>query len=212
MYLPKHFEATDGSVIDRLVKDYPLANLVLVNGTDPWPTVDPVVLYGDGAIENGGQLFGHVARANPLASCGQGTPVTAIFMGPRVYISPNWYLSKSIHHRVVPTYNYGIVVVQGRMQLLHEPGDKLRIVKELTERFEKGQPQPWSVEDAPKEFIEGMLGNIVGLSIRIEHVQAKFKLSQNRDARDRHSVQMELEGSESKTDAQIMARWMEDLI
>jgi transcriptional regulator len=42
----------------------------------------------------------------------------------------------------------------------------------------------WSVDDAPRKFIEGQLRAIVGLELQITRVEAKAKLSQNRPVGD----------------------------
>jgi transcriptional regulator len=39
--------------------------------------------------------------------------------------------------------------------------------------------------DAPQDYIDTMLKAIVGIEIAITHLVGKFKLSQNREARDR---------------------------
>ena len=57
-------------------------------------------------------------------------------------------------------------------------------VRDLTGRHEAGRPQPWSVDDAPPQFIEGQLRAIVGVEVLITRIEAKFKLSQNRPAAD----------------------------
>ena len=43
---------------------------------------------------------------------------------------------------------------------------------------------PWSVDDAPRAFIEGQLRAIVGLELQITRIEAKAKLSQNRPVGD----------------------------
>jgi transcriptional regulator len=57
-------------------------------------------------------------------------------------------------------------------------------VRDLTGRHEAGRPQPWSVDDAPSQFIEGQLRAIVGVELLITRIEASFKLSQNRSAAD----------------------------
>ena len=49
---------------------------------------------------------------------------------------------------------------------------------------EQGNPEPWSVDDAPTRFIAGQLRAIVGLELVITRIEAKLKLSQNRPAGD----------------------------
>ena len=55
--------------------------------------------------------------------------------------------------------------------------------------------RPWKVDDAPSDYLEGMLRAIVGLEFRIERLEGKFKLSQNRDEQDRDGVLRGLAGS-----------------
>ncbi len=57
-------------------------------------------------------------------------------------------------------------------------------VRDLTGRHEAGRPQSWSVDDAPPQFIEGLLRAIVGVELLITRIEAKFKLSQNQTAAD----------------------------
>lgn len=209
MYQPKHFSVQDVATIDALVRAYPLASVVLRTTQGLPLSVDPVVLYCPESVVQGASLLGHIARANPLGHDLQApAEVTAIFTGPRAYISPNWYPSKQDHHRAVPTYNYCTVVVHGRLRMLEARDDILQIVRHLTDQMEGDQPGAWSVDDAPPDYIEHMLKAIVGLAIDITEVQAKFKISQNREARDHSAVQMELEALTHSNDAQAMAALM----
>jgi transcriptional regulator len=54
--------------------------------------------------------------------------------------------------------------------------------------MEKMRESTWQVSDAPAEYIEKMLNAIVGIELTITRVQAKWKVSQNRDAADREGV------------------------
>ena len=60
----------------------------------------------------------------------------------------------------------------------------------LTSHFERQAfgDQAWRMADAPKDYMAGMLDNIVGLTIDIARVVAKSKLSQNRDPVDYDNV------------------------
>ena len=108
-----------------------------------------------------------------------------IFQGVEAYISPSWYPTKQAHGRVVPTWNYEVVHVYGRL-VWHEDRAWLRAqIGELTRQFEAGRPDPWSVEDAPADHIERLLAGIVGVEIAIDRIEAKRKLSQNRSDADR---------------------------
>lgn len=208
MYLPKHFEVTDIETIEKLVSAHPLA-YVVAQAIDPiseW-SCDPVPLIPDGSIEPGQLLLGHVAKANPLWQA-MGS-VMALFTGPTAYITPNAYPSKQEHHRVVPTFNYAVVQVTGTLSAIHDQARKLEIVKKLTEQFEREQPAPWSVSDAPADYIDAMLNAIVGLELEIESVRAKFKISQNRHPQDQAGVQQYLRTQSHASDADRMLKLMQ---
>ena len=111
-----------------------------------------------------------------------------VFQGPESYITPNWYPSKQVHHQVVPTYNYAVVHVYGRLSVTHDEAAKRRVVGDLTASMEKMRDSTWQISDAPAEYIEKMLGAIVGIELTITRIQAKWKVSQNRDAADREGV------------------------
>ena len=53
---------------------------------------------------------------------------------------------------------------------------------------ESNRNAPWSVADAPADYIDAMLGAIVGIEISVAELVGKWKLSQNRNERDREGV------------------------
>lgn len=59
-----------------------------------------------------------------------------------------------------------------------------RVVRRLTDRHEAGRPEPWSVDDAPDDYIDGQLRAIVGVELRINRIEAKAKLGQSRSGAD----------------------------
>ena len=62
-----------------------------------------------------------------------------------------------------------------------------RLVARLTQTHEArtGDAQPWKMGDAPTDYLDGLIQAIVGIEVEIERIEAKFKLGQNREARDR---------------------------
>ena len=134
-----------------------------------------------------GVLRGHVSRANTIWQNSQ-PEALAIFTGPEHYISPSWYPAKQEHGRVVPTWNYTAVHARGTLTFFEEPARLRAIVEELTTIHEASLPQPWKVDDAPPEFVEGLLKAIVGFELQIASLEGKWKASQNRSEADRASV------------------------
>ena len=63
-----------------------------------------------------------------------------------------------------------------------------KLVGRLTDRHEAGSAQPWKVTDAPDDYIEKMLGAIVGIEIPITKLVGKWKVSQNQPAANRAGV------------------------
>lgn len=187
MYLPKHFELQDLDSLTALVKDYPLGALVTQHDDTLEANHIPFLL--EGPLSVGGKLIGHVAKGNPVWKNHSKTQESlVIFQGPEAYVTPNWYPSKLVHHQVVPTYNYAVIHIYGTLSVTHDETAKRRIVTDLTQSMEKSRNSSWQVIDAPADYIEKMLGAIVGIELSISRVQAKWKVSQNRDLTDREGV------------------------
>ena len=190
MYLPDQFNECDATVIRELVAAYPLAVLVVQGRDGLIANHIPVMFEGDDAV------VGHVAAGNDLhREISDNAEVMLIFKGEDAYISPNWYPSKPRHHRHVPTWNYQIVHIHGRISFHHDERRKRAIVGRLTKLFEdrtNGQAA-WKMADAPSDYMTEQLANIVGFSVEIDRVVGKSKLSQNRDVEDAQNVRNELD-------------------
>ena len=186
MYLPRHFEQHDAQQLQALMRTHPLATLVST-GADGL-TADHVPLEFDPDAGPHGTLLGHVARANPLWQRAQGQPVLAVFSGPQGYISPSWYASKALTHKVVPTWNYSVVHAHGVLEAVEDAAWLHGFVSRLTRQHEAARAQPWSVSDAPDDFVQQMLRAIVGIRIPVQRLVGKWKVSQNRDEADRQGV------------------------
>lgn len=185
MYLPDIFCEKNRAIIKTLIADNPLG--VLVSVKDGVPQANHLPFFLD--EQNGYyQLISHVAKANPACDYLDGQEVLVIFTGVQGYISPNWYPSKHIHHRHVPTYNYQVVHMRGVARLLDDKKSLVRAVGELTKRQEQSQPKPWAIKDAPKAYIDELLKHIMALQIDVADIQAKSKLSQNRNKVDLQGV------------------------
>jgi transcriptional regulator len=111
-----------------------------------------------------------------------------IFQGYNHYISPGHYPSKRDTGKVVPTWNYVNVQVRGPVHV-HEDAQWVHDqVRHLSDRHEQAEARPWSVDDAPEDFMASQLRAIVGLDIEIAAIEGKFKLSQNKKTPDRDGV------------------------
>ena len=111
-----------------------------------------------------------------------------VFQGENSYISPSWYASKAEDGKVVPTWNYVSVHARGRLKIVDDAVWLRAQLEQLTAHNEKSQPQPWSVGDAPADFTEKLMTAIIGFEVVITDLHVKWKVSQNRVAKDQLSV------------------------
>jgi transcriptional regulator len=134
-------------------------------------------------------LHGHIAKVNPLwRNSRDGAQVLAIFHGPNCYVSPNYYPTKQETGRAVPTWNYVVVHVSGRLRFVHDENWNLAMLNTLTSQHEATQAQPWSTADAPKAYIDKMLPAIVGIEISKLSISGNWKLSQNQPEENKRGV------------------------
>jgi transcriptional regulator len=192
LYTPRHFASRDEQHARQIIQDHPFATLITaVDGADPQVTHLPMLLED-------GLLLGHLARPNPQWKLFASGRTVAVFHGPHQYISPRWYEQPDLN---VPTWNYAVVHVHGRPELL-DALESRRFIERLTAHYEQGQ---WS---ATAEKIDKLLPGIVAFRMPLERVEAKFKMNQNRTAADRKLVIARLQGSASAEDRAV-AKWIE---
>lgn len=196
MYLPKSFHETRIDVLHALMHDYPFATVIMHGANGLAANHLPLELIGETS------LHGHVARGNELANA-DGAQVLVIFHGADGYVSPNWYPSKQVTGREVPTWNYAVVHVHGRLRVVDDKAWLRQLLEQLTNRHEASQPKPWRVDDAPEDHIEKMLRAIVGIDIAIERIEGKFKLSQNHPDGNRAGVLQGLAERGGRRDAEL---------
>src|SRR5688572_1484020 len=203
MYLPSHFEETRVETLHALIRAHPFGALVTLGpgGLD----ANHVPFEVDPDPAPFGTLCAHVARANPVWREASGAEVLVLFQGTDTYISPSWYPTKQETAKVVPTWNYAVVHAHGRLRAIDDREWLRAFVTRLTDRHEAGRTGPWKVTDAPADYIDAMLGGIVGLEIPIARLVGKWKVSQNRPAQDRAGV-VEGLGRQGDTTSAAMAR------
>ncbi len=201
MYIPKQHEETRVEVMHALIASQPLGTwTVLGQGeliTNHLPfQIDP----HSGPL---GTLRGHIARANPVWQAPPTHVLSSVaFHGPQAYISPSWYPSKEEHGRAVPTWNYVVVHAAGTPRFIEDRDWLIDQVSKLTDAHESNRLPPWSVADAPADYIDKMLAAIIGVEIPIERLTGKWKISQNRPLEDQLGV---IEGLHKQNEMQSAA-------
>lgn len=213
MYIPRTNAEDRPEVLAAFIHAHPLATLVSAGPAgELWATHLPV-LY-DPARGPHGTIEGHVARANAhhrlVRAADARVPEDArdslvMFTGPDAYITPSWYPGKAVHGREVPTWNYIAVHAYGPLRLRDDAEWLLAHVTRLSDRSEAGRADPWSVSDAPPDYIARLLEAIVGFELEVTRLEARWKMSQNRSPEDIDGVVAGLGASDRPEDRVVAA-------
>ena len=189
MYIPPFNRIEDRQIINEFIHAHGFATVITNNAGKYWASHLPVLL--DESDTGHGTLRSHMARANDQWR--HFTPdceVLCIFHGPHSYISPAWYVDQ----HTVPTWNYAVVHATGIATLVDDPTALRKIVEDTTAKYESPRVQPWKIALSDDEM-DKTLKAIVGFSIQITRIEAKFKLGQNRSKEDQEKMLRELERS-----------------
>lgn len=150
----------------------------------------------------------HLARTN--RQWHDEGPAVLVVHGPDAYISPTFLATDGVPDQTqlqrmptVPTWNYMVVHLTGRLVAHHDPGWKLQSLTDLVARHEP----TWRLTDGPIEAIEQLLPAIVGVEFIIDEVIGKAKMSQNRSSDDLRTIAAVLADSgHSPATAEVMRR------
>jgi len=209
MYSPTAFRVDDLDQLHAQIVRSPLAILVTQGEQGLHASHLPLLLDPDAGPH--GRLLGHFARANrQWRDLAAGAEVLVIFPGASAYVSPGYYPSKARDHKAVPTWNYETVHAWGRAEVFDEPARLRELVGRLSDHHESAQAQPWSLADAPADYLDAMLRAIVGFALPIERIAGKRKLSQNQPAENFAGVREALAASSTPNEQEV-AQLMDSL-
>ena len=195
MYVPPPFRNENTAELLRLMREHNFATLITTapDGA-PFATHLPLLVEenNDGTL----CLRSHMARANPQwEHFGTGTQCLAIFHGPHALVHSNWYDSAPN----VPTWNYAVVHTYGHARLVDDAEATRGIAYRLVARHTP------DMRPISPEYKARLLAAVVTFEIRVERLEGKYKLNQNKSAADRASVIRELGASASESDRQTAA-------
>ena len=180
MYTPAHFEVQDRAELVAFMRRYNFATLVTAPDGNLTATHAPLVVRESG---NDIALIGHLSKTG-LPVCF--SDVLAIFTGPHSYVSPSLYESKLS----VPTWNYTAVHAHGIARAI----DTEAALMELVNATEPAYRKQW--DELPEQFRAKMIGGVTAFEIRVNRLEGKYKLSQNRPSADRIRVTEAFDGTE----------------
>lgn len=179
MYIPDHFAADDAdALIARLARRR--AGVLITTGKDGALAATHLPILWDAERR---VAVGHIARANPQWKEGAGRGLI-VLAGSEAYVTPASYPSKAEHGKAVPTWNYEAVHIAGLVEWFDNPARLEAVVRALSALHEAERAEPWSLDDAPRAYIDALLRGIVGVALTAEAIEAKRKLSQNKSEAD----------------------------
>lgn len=193
MYIPKHFEITDETVMHDIIKEHSFATLFSQHNGSPYATHLPLILNKEKTC-----LHGHFARPNPQWEDIQTQTVLAVFHGPHCYISPSWYET----NKSVPTWNYITVHACGEMELVENPQEAADALHELVSNYEAPNSS-YQLQEVDAAFLAGMSKGIQSFKIKIRTLEGKAKLSQNHSLERQKRVIHQLEQSNHDNELNI---------
>jgi len=182
VYIPRHFKASD-EVVQEFLSHIESGHVVSNSEKGLISTLIPLIYNQETHA-----FLGHIAKQNDQASLATNQEALLISVLNETYISPNWYASKAEHHKVVPTWDYMLIHAYGELVIHNDADWILKQVTRLTNRFEKDQPKPWNVDQAPIDYVEGQIRAIVGIELKLSRIEVSFKMSQNKSEADLDGV------------------------
>jgi transcriptional regulator len=189
MHIQSHFDQQDLRALHELIRTQPLGALVLQGPQGLEVNHMPFLLLPH--IGEQGVLQAHVPLGNAIRTYPEQEAVV-LFQGPQAYVSPSWYASKREHGKAVPTWNYVAVHAYGKPRFIRDKSWLLTHLTALTTEHESTMAEPWTLADAPPDYLATMLDRLVGIEIPITRLIGKWKVSQNRPG-DRDGIAAELD-------------------
>nr|WP_315255562.1 FMN-binding negative transcriptional regulator [uncultured Flavobacterium sp.] len=189
MYIPDLYKNEDPEAIRTFLKANAFGILINQTNGKLWATHIPLELEINKAGEE--VLHGHISKENPQWTAFESDDkVLAVFTGAHAYISSSWY-----DHENVPTWNYSAVHVYGKIKIIE--GDAvIDSLTKLVDKYEQNSKCPVRITELSKKTMIQTRG-IVAFEIKIEEIQAKNKMSQNRDDKNYLNIISELEKTEN---------------
>lgn len=201
MYIPKFFQIDDFKEIEQFVKSNSFGMIITEKHGKPLATHLPLILQKKG---DDYYISGHIAKGNSQWKTLNGNSnVLIIYQGPHAYVSSSWYEKEN-----VPTWNYQAIHLYGEATVLSEQ-ETIDDLKTLLAKYEQYRENPvlW---DNLAESTQMQAKAIIGFKVKINKVEAAYKMSQNRNEQDYNNIIKKLE-EEHNSNSNVVADVMRDI-
>lgn len=208
MYIPDDYNEERTEEIERIIREFPLATLVANTPEGLIAAHVPLILKGDI------YLIGHLAKNNNMSSLlERDQEVLCIFKGDDAYVSAKDYLQKEEKNKRVPTWNYQVVHVYGKIRFYNDKRSRLAATGYLTKQIEGDLhgDEAWRMADAPLDYIMDQIEEITAFDVTITKILAKSKLSQDDSKEEIETVIKNLKKRHEDGTADSMRKWLGDV-
>ena len=181
LYIPNAHRVDDRKLLHDFMEEFAFVDLI----TAPPLHITHIPVVFDRATGPFGTIHGHIARNNEQIKAFDGKQEAVIvFRGPHGYISPTCYQTNP----AVPTWNFAVVHATGKLQPVTDPAALHAFLGRLIQKFESYEGTGYDFSKIPDSYLNPMLANIVGFDMRVELLEGKFKLGQERPEADRQGI------------------------
>ncbi len=127
-------------------------------------------------------LTSHMAKVNPHGDLLKSGRSLVVFSEPHAYISPSLYTKV----QNVPTWNYMAVHAYGSIEIIEEPEKLIALMEKSIEAFEPDYFKQWG--QLSEKYIYGLLKGVTGFTMKVDELQTKAKLSQNKSEEEQSRI------------------------
>ena len=187
MYVPKINQLEDQAELLAYMRDYSFAALATSGAGGLMATHLPFVIEDEGGRIT---LLAHMAKANPQwRDFAASAEAMAIFMQPHAYVSPRHYDSR----QNVPTWNYVAVHAYGRPVLIEERAAKIELQRKLIRQYDPAYLD--QMAELTDSYLDVRLAAIVSFTMEVTRIDARYKLSQDKNPAERERIASAFEAS-----------------
>lgn len=179
MYIPKINQETDEKSILEFMNRFPFAIIINAEDNIPLATHLPFLIS---KRENKIILTSHFAKANNQWAQINQQKSLIIFSEPHAYISPSLYDSALN----VPTWNYMTIHAYGVGKIIEDQSSVMKILEDTIDQFERQFHYQW--DQLPSQYKNNLANGIVAFEIEVTELQAKKKLSQNKNQEEKNRI------------------------
>ena len=192
IYIPRTHLVEDRRLLHDFMEEFPFTELVTAS---PAPRITHIPVLLDRLTGDFGTIHGHISKQNEqTAAFDEEQEAVIVFRGPNRYISPAWYQTTP----AVPTWNFSVVHATGRLKPVTDPKALHAFLERLIKTFEAREgATSYDFSALPETYVNGMLTGIVGFEMRIERLEGKFKLGQERSEEDKKGILAHLQTAKS---------------